>query len=313
MKRSSDERFEKELLQALREPIRAPERNAARTRVSLRLQATLSCLEVGAASTLPLMLEAPSIAASQSTASVAASSKALVGAAGIGNTAAAAGSGAAGAGAAVAATHPLGVLLTAFALGAGAGGGAFVVLSGGDVIEPGAAAASKAPAASFSVAPRQKSPSLPALPLPEQAHADSGAASELVEGSVRAEEPERARTHARGAGAPALASGSAQLGASVSPATGPSVDTLTVQQALLDRARAALARGDGAQALAALAEHARVHPASTLAEEREALTIKSLIASGDYPSARARGDRFGQRYPHSLFLPSIRAALSKNP
>jgi len=90
-------------------------------------------------------------------------------------------------------------------------------------------------------------------------------------------------------------------------------DTLTVQQALLDRARAALAHGDGRQALAALAEHARTHPASDLLEEREALTIKSLIASGDSTTARARAAAFAARYPQSLFLPSIRAALPENP
>jgi len=81
----------------------------------------------------------------------------------------------------------------------------------------------------------------------------------------------------------------------------------------LDRARSALARGDGDQALAALGEHARVHPGSALVEEREALFIKSLIAAGDVSTVRARAAAFAARYPHSLFLPSIRAALSKNP
>jgi outer membrane protein assembly factor BamD (BamD/ComL family) len=90
-------------------------------------------------------------------------------------------------------------------------------------------------------------------------------------------------------------------------------DTLTVQQALLDRARSALAHGDGGQALTALSEHARVHPTSELAEEREALTIKALITSGDIAAARKRAADFGVRYPRSLFLSSIRAALAKNP
>jgi hypothetical protein len=103
------------------------------------------------------------------------------------------------------------------------------------------------------------------------------------------------------------------LNALPSVATLAEPDTLTVQQGLLDRARAELARGNGGQALAALSEHARVHPSSELAEEREALTIKSLLSAGDRAGARQRAAGFAARYPRSLFLPSIRAGLSENP
>jgi hypothetical protein len=41
--------------------------------------------------------------------------------------------------------------------------------------------------------------------------------------------------------------------------------------------------------------------------------VKSLIAAGDDAQARARASGFAARYPRSLFLPSIRAALRENP
>src|ERR1043165_7086013 len=116
MKKSPDERFEKELLQTLRGPMPVSERNAARSRVSRRLQATLSHLEVGAAGALPLLLEAPPGAATQSAASVTASSKVWAATTNsVAGAAAAKGTAAAGTNLAVAASHPLGMLVTAFA------------------------------------------------------------------------------------------------------------------------------------------------------------------------------------------------------
>jgi hypothetical protein len=50
-----------------------------------------------------------------------------------------------------------------------------------------------------------------------------------------------------------------------------------------------------------------------MVEEREALSIKAFIASGNYAEARARSGRFRTRYPRSLLLPSIDEALSEIP
>jgi hypothetical protein len=78
---------------------------------------------------------------------------------------------------------------------------------------------------------------------------------------------------------------------------------------LLDRARRALSEGDAARAQALLLEHARRFPKSLLTQEREALVIKALAASGRRDAARARAAEFEQRYPKSLLLDSIKKAL----
>ena len=95
--------------------------------------------------------------------------------------------------------------------------------------------------------------------------------------------------------------------------SGNRMTSLTAQQALLDEARTALARGDEKAALRAIDLHARRYPDSVMTEEREALAIKALIASGNYAEARARSGRFRARYPRSLLLPSIDEALSEIP
>jgi hypothetical protein len=315
MKKAGDPRFEKELLQALRDPLRASERDAARTRVSRRLQATLSQLEVGAASALPLLLEAPRAAASQALSAAAQGKMLAAASSGVASGAAAAGGSAAGASAVAAAAHPLGVLLTAFALGAGAGGGTLVALSAGHVFESKTAAGPKAPVASTAPALRQGPRPVPPR-ASEPAFVSPRPEAHSAEALIQAQPTPRARVSVspRVPAAPPPA----VVGVGVSPtpkavAGEPQTNTLSAQQALLDRARAALAHGDGQQALAALSEHARVHPTSELLEEREALIIKSLIASGDSATARARAAAFAARYPRSLFLPSIRAALPENP
>jgi hypothetical protein len=86
-------------------------------------------------------------------------------------------------------------------------------------------------------------------------------------------------------------------------------DGLRRERAILDVARTALGRGDAASALDALARHAAEHPAGKLTEEREAMTIQSLVAAGRTSEARERADAFRQRYPRSFFLPSIDASL----
>jgi hypothetical protein len=88
---------------------------------------------------------------------------------------------------------------------------------------------------------------------------------------------------------------------------------LGAEQALLDTARRALARGLTDEALAPLERHAQRYPEGVLAEERDALAVNVLVSLGRYPDARARGDRFFQRYPGSLLRGSVEAALGAIP
>jgi hypothetical protein len=88
---------------------------------------------------------------------------------------------------------------------------------------------------------------------------------------------------------------------------------LSAEQALLDTARAALVRGQGADALAPLERHAQRFPRGVLSEEREALEVNALVASGRYAEARQRGEQFFARHPGSLLRPSVEAALEAIP
>jgi hypothetical protein len=88
---------------------------------------------------------------------------------------------------------------------------------------------------------------------------------------------------------------------------------LGAEQALLDTARRALAHGRTDDALAPLDRHAQRYPEGILAEEREALAVNVLVSIGRYPEARARAERFFQRYPGSLVRGSVEAALGAIP
>jgi hypothetical protein len=100
----------------------------------------------------------------------------------------------------------------------------------------------------------------------------------------------------------------AKTGAS-SAATAAPVDSLTTEREILDAARTALARGEPQNGIAALQSHIKLFPRGTLAEEREALYVRILVAMGDDGSARARAARFQQRFPNSIFMPVIERAL----
>jgi hypothetical protein len=97
------------------------------------------------------------------------------------------------------------------------------------------------------------------------------------------------------------------------PSAAASASPLSRERALLDAARSALAAGDHARALALLDTHARTFAKPQLGEEREALAIQALAASGRYDEARARGARFRASTPGSLFMPAIDATLGSIP
>ena len=87
------------------------------------------------------------------------------------------------------------------------------------------------------------------------------------------------------------------------PARAPSgTDSYALELKLLKPARAALARGDCASALAALTEHERRFRNGRLAEEREALRVTALSGAGRTDEARQVAGAFRKRYPQSVLL-----------
>jgi hypothetical protein len=85
--------------------------------------------------------------------------------------------------------------------------------------------------------------------------------------------------------APALPQSAHRAPARPAPPS-PGTPSLSEQQALLDTARRALAQGETQAVLETLGAHSSRYPNSDLAEEREALAIKALIAAGQYAAAR---------------------------
>lgn len=80
---------------------------------------------------------------------------------------------------------------------------------------------------------------------------------------------------------------------------------LALERRLLDQARAALERGEPAAALSFTTLHERQFPAGALAQEREAMAIRALVALGRTAEAHMRAARFRVRYPDSVLLSTI--------
>lgn len=109
----------------------------------------------------------------------------------------------------------------------------------------------------------------------------------------------------------AVAEPPAQATGSSSPAaraTGTS--QLSAERHMLDDARRALLQGEPARALEILERHRRAFPSPLLAEEHGALEVQSLAKAERYAEARTLGEAFRRRYPDSLYLPMVDAALS---
>jgi hypothetical protein len=98
--------------------------------------------------------------------------------------------------------------------------------------------------------------------------------------------------------------------ASATGSASPVVD-LAAERKLLDVARRSLGSGDTEGALASLRRHEQNYRSGQLAEEREALTIEALVLARRVDEARAREHRFRQRYPESVMLPAVEAAVSE--
>lgn len=87
---------------------------------------------------------------------------------------------------------------------------------------------------------------------------------------------------------------------------GPTSDRLLAEErALVEMGRSALSRGEAALALTHCQSHAKKFPSGQLAEERELLWVRSLMALGKQDEARARAAAFPRRFPGSLLAPSV--------
>jgi hypothetical protein len=88
---------------------------------------------------------------------------------------------------------------------------------------------------------------------------------------------------------------------------------LAAERALIEQARSALARDQGAAALAALERHAHDYPQGELEEERESLQVQALVGLERYDQARKIGARFHKRFPRSIFGAGVDEALKSIP
>ena len=91
----------------------------------------------------------------------------------------------------------------------------------------------------------------------------------------------------------------------------PSYRSPAAEVECLQRAQVAFAGRDFLGALAASAEHARRFPTGWLAEERDALRVRSLAGTGRADEARRAAVAFGERFPRSALL-SRRGSLLPN-
>jgi hypothetical protein len=86
-------------------------------------------------------------------------------------------------------------------------------------------------------------------------------------------------------------------------------DSYAPELRLLGRANLAYAKRDFAGALTLLLEHSRRFPMGRLAEERDALRVRALVASGRTIEARRAADAFDKRFPRSVLRPRVEETL----
>jgi hypothetical protein len=88
---------------------------------------------------------------------------------------------------------------------------------------------------------------------------------------------------------------------------------LAAERAILETARTAVARGNGASALAAVQRHIEQFPRGRLAEEREVIAIQALVSLGRLDEARQRAARFKSSFPRSMAIPAVQTAVGSTP
>jgi hypothetical protein len=89
--------------------------------------------------------------------------------------------------------------------------------------------------------------------------------------------------------------------------------TVARERALIEAARGAIARKEGAAALRALDRHAQAFPEGLFEEEREAMRVSAWALAGSAAEARTRADNFRSQFPHSVFLDLVDHALRALP
>lgn len=82
---------------------------------------------------------------------------------------------------------------------------------------------------------------------------------------------------------------------------------------LLERARTSLSQGQPAATLEQIRQHRAQYPESSLEQEREALLVRALMATGRRAEARQRAAAFVQRYPSSVLRGSVERAVDSIP
>jgi len=88
----------------------------------------------------------------------------------------------------------------------------------------------------------------------------------------------------------------------VSPRNAEGADPFAAEVRLLRRAQAAYSHQDFSTALTVLADHTRRFPRGHLAEEREALRVRSLLRAGREAEAHRAAAAFSARFPRSVLL-----------
>ena len=116
------------------------------------------------------------------------------------------------------------------------------------------------------------------------------------------------------ASAPAVAAAHPAVAPSTTESAPKSRDEeLAAERLLVEMGRSSLAHGQASQALDAVQKHATKYPNGQLVEERESIAIHALVAAGRAADARTRATNFHKRFPKSLFLPAIDAAVGPEP
>lgn len=90
-------------------------------------------------------------------------------------------------------------------------------------------------------------------------------------------------------------------------------DAIRAELRLLRRARGAIIREDFSAALAPITEHARRFQDGRLAEEREALRVKTLAGLGRTVEAERAAAEFKMRFPRSVLSPAVSKMPASRP
>jgi hypothetical protein len=98
---------------------------------------------------------------------------------------------------------------------------------------------------------------------------------------------------------------------SARPKAAASALDISAEVALLDRARAALAKGDTARSLVLLDEHAKRFNAGALAEEANVLRIQALLKAGQERRAEAEAERYLSVHADSPHAKQVRGMIAK--